>query len=233
MRFTIFSMDSDRPLPPALLSRLRLDVASLDDSLANSSLPDSIQSGRTYADRRLLHLTPRALDTLERLSSSAASEKAQLSAASEILRRSPATRDSLDLLSSGSSLPLAALASLSSALSSMASAFSALAPASPATPTADSVRAASPDFIDVTPQPEETTFTLEDSVNSDPLPLSSLPPAPASAQMTAHGLVELKPESAAVPKPAAKPRRPSASTSAKPRRASRTATPGKSKKASS
>lgn len=202
-------MDSDRPLPPALLSRLRQDVSSLDESLASSSLPDSVQTGRTYADRRLLHLTPRALDTLERLSSPAASEKAQLSAASEILRRSPATKDSLDLLSSGSSLPAQVVSTLSSALSSMASAFAALA-----TPTADSVRAASPsDFIDVTPQPEETTFTLEDTVNSDPLPLSSLPPAPPASQMTAHGLVEVKPEPAAKPKPAAKPRRASRSSS--------------------
>ena len=184
-------MDSDRSLPPALLSRLRLDASSLDESLASSSLPDSIQTGRTYADRRLLHLTPRALDTLERLSSPSASEKVQLSAASEILRRSPATRDSLDLLSSGSSLPLAALSTLSSALSSMASSFAALAPTPvPAPASADSVRAASPDFIDVTPLPEEQTFSLEDTVNSDPLPLSSLPPPPPSAQMTAHGLVE-------------------------------------------
>ena len=194
------------PLPPALLSRLRQDSLDLSSSLASSPLPDATSSGRTYADRRLLALAPRALDTLEDLTSSNHDDKIRLGAATEILRRSPATRDSLDLLSSGQSLPASMLAVLATTLSSFASAFS-----KPSDPTATSSLSPAPDQetvsfepIESEPTPASTparpedendsTFSLEElSMHSDPLPLSDLP-NPTSSQMTAHGLVSTEPE---------------------------------------
>ena len=116
-------------LPPSLLSRLASDAAAASASLADSSLPHATASCRASATRRLLALTPRALDTLERLASPTAPEKVQLDAAKEILHRSPATSDSSDSLPSGGSLPAAFISSPASALGSFASAFSAFAPA--------------------------------------------------------------------------------------------------------
>lgn len=184
-------------LPPSLLSRLASDAAAASASLADSSLPDATASCRTSATRRLLALTPRALDTLERLASPTAPEKVQLDAAKEILHRSPATSDSSDSLPSGGSLPAAFISSLASALGSFASAFSAFAPA-PSVLSHDTSSAV--DAVSAPASAPDSTFTMEDLVKSEPLALSSLP-APTPAQPTSSGLTRPAVPSSAKAKP--------------------------------
>lgn len=186
-------------LPPSLLSRLASDAAAASASLADSSLPDATASCRTSATRRLLALTPRALDTLERLASPTAPEKVQLDAAKEILHRSPATSDSSDSLPSGGSLPAAFISSLASALGSFASAFSAFAPASSSSVLSHDTSSAV-DAVSAPASAPDSTFTMEDLVKSEPLALSSLP-APTPAQPTSSGLTRPAVPSSAKAKP--------------------------------
>ena len=199
-------------LPPSLLSRLASDAAAASASLADSSLPDATASCRTSATRRLLALTPRALDTLERLASPTAPEKVQLDAAKEILHRSPATSDSSDSLPSGGSLPAAFISSLASALGSFASAFSAFAPA-PSVLSHDTSSAV--DAVSAPASAPDSTFTMEDLVKSEPLALSSLP-APTPAQPTSSGLTRPAVPSSAKAKPNVTA--PSAPSSPRPRK---------------
>lgn len=199
-------------LPPSLLSRLASDAAAASASLADSSLPDATASCRTSATRRLLALTPRALDTLERLASPTAPEKVQLDAAKEILHRSPATSDSSDSLPSGGSLPAAFISSLASALGSFASAFSAFAPA-PSVLSHDTSSAV--DAVSAPASAPDSTFTMEDLVKSEPLALSSLP-APTPAQPTSSGLTRPAVPSSAKAKPHVTA--PSAPSSPRPRK---------------
>lgn len=193
-------------LPPALLARLRSDALSFSESAASSSLSDATSSGRGYASRKLLSLTPKALSTVDRVMSSQ-NDKDALAAASLVLSKSPATRDESTLLGD-SALSSSLVAALSSSLQSFASAFAALAPSSPPHPvdvdaSAVYVRPLEPASagsveVDMESSKErlspESGFTLDtegDPVNTEPLPLASLPPASGKNQLTSAGLVPL------------------------------------------
>lgn len=196
-------------LPPSLLARLASDAADAAKDLSSPDLSAATSSSRTAASRRLLSLTPRAINTLERLTSPSVSEKIQLGAAQEILRRSPATRDDLD--SSSPVLPPALAAAFTSIFSSLAGALN----ASSAPPD----RASLCDYP-VTPPPapepepgagasgaSDTTFILEEEpVLDEPLAFDDLPDAP-DMQMTAAGLLPTKEKKPAAKKKPASPRK--------------------------
>ena len=198
-------------LPPSLLARLASDAADASRDLSSPDLSAATASSRTAASRRLLSLTPRAINTLERLTSPSVSEKIQLGAAQEILRRSPATRDDLD--SSSPVLPPALAAAFTSIFSSLAGALN----ASSVPPDRSSLC----DYP-VTPPPlpapepsagagacgaSDTTFVLEEEpVLDEPLAFDDLPDAP-DMQMTAAGLTPTKEKKPAAKKKPAAPRK--------------------------
>lgn len=87
-------------LPPTLITKLASERSSSDLALSTSDLPTATAAARSYAQRRLLASTPRALTTIEALLDSG-DPKVRLSAASRITDLSPATRvDTLSPLAS-------------------------------------------------------------------------------------------------------------------------------------
>lgn len=83
------------PIPSSLIERLNRENTALSESLAtNEDLPTVTAQAKNYASRRLLSMTPKALSTLDRCMSPEVDEKVQLSAASEVLKRSPAIESS-------------------------------------------------------------------------------------------------------------------------------------------
>ena len=173
------------------------------------SLVSSLSSARSLASRRLLLLTPKALDTIDRVLDSS-DAKNSLAAATLVLSKSPAT--STDLAPGTQSLPDAVLKTLSSALLSLASAFNTSlqnpiqASSAPPSPP---LQPQSVDIVDVEPLPEEPHVT------SDPLPILNLPDPDPSSEMTSSG-IQTKPSSSAK-KPASKkpPSKPKSSSKAK------------------
>jgi hypothetical protein len=122
--------DSPSSLPPSLLSSLSADsdhdlllsrTSALGQgalsSLASPTSPDpsSVSSVRSLADQLLLEATAPAIRSLARISTSG-SDKDQLAAASLILSKSPATKESLLPTSGGLSLNSEALSILLSGL---------------------------------------------------------------------------------------------------------------------
>lgn len=79
------------PLPPSLLSRLATDSTAASLAIAEAPLPEAVSTVRSTSDRRLLHLTGRALHTLDSLLE-ASDPKVRLAAASKVLDTSPATK---------------------------------------------------------------------------------------------------------------------------------------------
>lgn len=182
------------PLPPSLLTRLRSDELSLSSSLSSNSLPDSISSAKTLATRKLLLLTPLALDTTESVMRSS-SPKDQLAAASLILSKSPAT--SQDLSSSDRSLPAELLATLSSALSSLSNAFSNLTsqrePSPSSSSSSSSPSSSSPSAPSANPaQDVSITILKEPVMESSPLPIANLPEPDPSLELSSSGLTKKK-----------------------------------------
>lgn len=105
------------PLPPSLLNRLASDARAADAALAESPLPEATQTVRSVSDRRLLHLTGRALTTMDTLLD-ASDPKIRLAAASKVLDTSPVTRPQ----TAGpqeSAIPISALQSLFSGLNGL------------------------------------------------------------------------------------------------------------------
>jgi len=206
-------------LPPSLLARIASDAAEAAKDLSSPDLSAATASSRTLASRRLLSLTPRALSTLERLTSPSISEKVQLGAAQEILRRSPATRDDLD--SSSPVLPPALAAAFTSIFSSLAGALNASSappdrsllcsyPATPApapapAPAAEPV--AEPSAGAGASGDSDTTFILEEEPMLDePLAFDDLPDA-TDMQMTSAGLLPTKEKKPVAKKKPAAPRK--------------------------
>lgn len=143
-------------LPDTLLSRIK-DDATLVPSL---STPLSSTSPRSDADSRFLSITPLAISTLASLAATA-EDRIRLGAATEILKRSPATREQLPTATLSPDHLTAILTPLASILTSIASV------ASASTPTLAS-DATEP--IDVTP--------------SSPAPSPASPASPASPYFT-------------------------------------------------
>lgn len=204
-------------LPPSLLARIASDAAEAAKDLSSPDLAAATASSRTLASRRLLSLTPRAISTLERLTSPSISEKVQLGAAQEILRRSPATRDDLD--SSSPVLPPALAAAFTSIFSSIAGALNAssvppdrsLLCSYPATPPPVPAPAAEPVAEPSTGAgasgDSDTTFILEEEPMLDePLAFDDLPDAP-DMQMTSAGLLPTKEKKPVAKKKPAAPRK--------------------------
>ena len=201
-------------LPPSLLARLASDAADASKDLSSPDLSSAVTSSRTAASRRLLSLTPRAINTLERLTSPSVSEKIQLGAAQEILRRSPATRDELD--SSSPVLPPALAAAFTSIFSSLAGALNApVAPppdrsllcSYPETPPAPAPEPETLANSGACSAPADTTFILEEEpVLDEPLAFDDLPDAP-DMQMTAAGLLPTKEKKPTPRKKPAAPRK--------------------------
>lgn len=194
------------PLPPSLLTRLRSDETSLASALASGSDSASLSSARSLASRRLLLLTPKALDAVESVLDTA-DPKNRLAAATLVLSKSPAT--STDLAPGTQSLPDAVLKTLSSALLSLASAFNTSLQTVQASPAP--LQPQSVDIVDVEPLPEEPHVT------SEPLPILNLPDPDPSSEMTSSGM-KTRPSSSPSPKkPASKksPSKPKSSSKAK------------------
>lgn len=100
-------------LPPALLNKLNRERSDMASCLATSDLRSAVTASRDYAQRKLLSMTPKALDGLDTLMDSY-DPKTRLSAISKVLDSSAATR--VDPLASGAistdALPAAAVTAL-------------------------------------------------------------------------------------------------------------------------
>jgi len=105
-------------LPPALLNRLRKDEQESNKYLAVSSVEDSIQPVKQSAERKLLSITNKAVDTLEEVLDFGA-PKERLAAAEAILDRSPATKQMVAGSTQDQSIPAEALGVLMEGLGKM------------------------------------------------------------------------------------------------------------------
>lgn len=116
-------------LPASLLASLNRSETEALTTLATSPDPsEATPSMRSFADARLLSLTPTALTTLEELLS-ASDLKVRQAAATQILDRSPATRPAVATsLSGGLTLPTEAVTALLQGLGTL---LSAVPPAKP------------------------------------------------------------------------------------------------------
>lgn len=108
------------PLPSSLLTRLQEDSTYLATPTLPADLPSATRLMREHAQRKLLHLTPTALNRLGDLVASS-DEKVSLGAISKVLDKSPATQSDISTLAS-EALPPEAIEALASALASFASA---------------------------------------------------------------------------------------------------------------
>lgn len=95
------------PLPLSLLSRLASDSTLATESIISSPLPEATQTVRATTDRRLLHLTGKALTTVDSLLE-CSDPKVRLAAASKILDTSPVTKPAA-LAPQESAIPITAL----------------------------------------------------------------------------------------------------------------------------
>jgi hypothetical protein len=105
------------PLPPSLLSRLAADSTAASQAIAESPLPEAVSTVRSTSDRRLLHLTGRALHTLDSLLE-ASDPKVRLAAASKVLDTSPATKPQ-SAAPTESAIPVSAIQPLFSGLAAL------------------------------------------------------------------------------------------------------------------
>lgn len=119
------------PLPPSLLSRLASDARAADAAVAEAPLPEAVSTVRSTSDRRLLHLTGRALHTLDSLLE-ASDPKVRLAAASKVLDTSPATKPSVSQPQE-SAIPISAIQPLFAGLAGLFASLKAQG-ASPAPP---------------------------------------------------------------------------------------------------
>ena len=101
------------PLPPELITKLDHERHDANVCLASHDLRAATAASRAYAQRRLLAMTPHALDNLDRLVDTP-DPKTRLSAISRVLDASAATRvDATSPLSAaGDSLPAAAVTAI-------------------------------------------------------------------------------------------------------------------------
>lgn len=110
----IAQQDTDiPPLPPELITKLDHERHDANVCLASHDLRAATAASRAYAQRRLLAMTPHALDNLDRLVDTP-DPKTRLSAISRVLDASAATRvDATSPLSAaGDSLPAAAVTAI-------------------------------------------------------------------------------------------------------------------------
>lgn len=118
-------------LPLSLLNRLDSDASAASAAVAQSPLPEAVQTVRAVSDRRLLHLTSRALTSIDSLLD-CSDPKIRLAAASKVLDTSPATRPSV-VGPQESAIPVSALAPLFSGLAGL---FASLKPGAASPPDA-------------------------------------------------------------------------------------------------
>lgn len=95
-------------LPSSLVERLRKDEVQANQLLTTGLLEEAVQTVKTSADRKLLSLTSKAVDTLEEVMDTSA-PKERIAAATAILDRSPATKQNALAGQSEASIPLDAL----------------------------------------------------------------------------------------------------------------------------
>jgi hypothetical protein len=114
-------------LPDALLTRLRKDEKDSNDLLTAGSLPDAVQKVKESAERKLLSITNKAVDTLEEVMDYGA-PKDRVVAARKILETSPATKNMQQSIGPETAIPLAAFKGM---LEGMAKLFSLQLPAEP------------------------------------------------------------------------------------------------------
>ena len=122
------------PLPPSLLSRLASDSARATEAITSSPLAEATQTVRAATDRRLLHLTDRALSTVNTLLE-CSDPKVRLAAASKILDTSPATKPSISGAQE-SAIPIAAITPLFEGITKL---LTSLAPAQNSYPTYEDI----------------------------------------------------------------------------------------------
>ena len=100
-----------------LINRLSDEEAGLSHSLATLNPSDSAVAVKVHAERKLLALTPKAIDTLDE-GMSAGLLKDRVVAAKEVLDRSPATRQQ-SLFSSEQTIPIEALKTILEGMANM------------------------------------------------------------------------------------------------------------------
>lgn len=150
------------PLPPSLLSRLASDSTAASLAIAEAPLPEAVSTVRSTSDRRLLHLTGRALHTLDSLLE-ASDPKVRLAAASKVLDTSPATKPQA-LSPQESAIPVSAIQPLFAGLAGLFASLKAQgASPAPPYPTYEVLAASPPDSpADTTsspnPSPEGATL---------------------------------------------------------------------------
>ena len=100
-----------------LVKRLTDEEQSLSHSLATLNPSDSAPSVKVHAERKLLALTPKAIDTLDE-GMSCGLLKDRVVAAKEVLDRSPATRQQ-SIFSSEQTIPIEALTTILQGMANM------------------------------------------------------------------------------------------------------------------
>lgn len=105
-------------LSPALLARLRKDEVEASKYLADGTIEDGLQQVKQGAERKLLALTHKAVDTLEEVMDYGRPGD-RLAAAESILDRSPATKQMVAGQAQEAAIPVEALKSLMEGMSKM------------------------------------------------------------------------------------------------------------------
>ena len=100
-----------------LVKRLTDEEQSLSHSLATLNPSDSTPSVKAHAERKLLALTPKAIDTLDE-GMSCGLLKDRVVAAKEVLDRSPATKQQ-SIFSSEQTIPIEALTTILQGMANM------------------------------------------------------------------------------------------------------------------
>ena len=103
--------------PIELLNKLNTESEAINQSLSTLPSSDSIGIVKQHAERKLLALTPKAIDTLDQ-GMDASQTKDRLAAASKVLDLSPATRPQVASFGE-QSIPLDAIKELMTGLSEM------------------------------------------------------------------------------------------------------------------
>ena len=95
-------------LPPALLNRLRRDEVNSNQLLERGELDDAVKAVRNTAERKLLSITPKAVDTIEEVMDMGGT-KERLAAAVAVIEHSPATKQQVMGSSQEAAIPVEAL----------------------------------------------------------------------------------------------------------------------------
>ena len=98
-------------LPESVLLRLHKDEVESAKQLSTGSLPEAAQTVKQSAERKLLSITGKAIDTLEEVMDGAG-PKERVAAATAILDRSPATKPQISNQPTEQAIPLEAIKEL-------------------------------------------------------------------------------------------------------------------------